>query len=160
MEKTLQKGFTLVELLVVMGILAILMAAVVVGIDPLDKLNAAGDAKAQQDIGTIARGMEAYAAGHAGSYPCNGSTLLTADFTMSGELKAIPTAPSGRSYFFPGCSATEGRIWAEVKSKKFTSDTKAPGYPCGGVVCTGSVYWAWCSSTGAAGAKTVTNACP
>lgn len=161
MKKTLQKGFTLVELLVVMGILAILMAAVVVGIDPLDKLNAAGDAKGQQDVGTIARAMEAYAAGHGGTYPCTTGTLdQNALVTLSGELKTIPTAPSGRSYIYGLCNSGVGSVAVEVKSKKFLKDSNNTQFyipSCAGT-CTG--YWVWCSSSGKASAQSHTASCP
>lgn len=152
----MKKGFTLIELLVVMAIMAILMAAVVVGVDPLDKIESAKDAKVMQDVSTISGAMEAYAAGHAGAYPCTAGVFNSADVIASGELKAIPTAPSGRTYVYtPLCTATNGSIAVQVTSKKFVSDTKSPFY----IPNTGTVYWVWCASSGKAGSM-ASIACP
>jgi len=147
------KGFTLIELLIVMGVLAVLMGVIVVGIDPLDKIESARDSKAQQDANTIATAMEAYAAGHEGDYPCNTGVFDSAAVVLSGELKAVPSAPSGRTYNYSLCTATNGAFASEVKSKKFTTDTNSPFY------AGDPAYWVWCASSGKAEQMTSV-ACP
>lgn len=68
-------GFTLIELLIVIAILGIIIAAVIAGIDPVDKINAANDAKVQADIGAIGTAHEAYTTQHLGAYAANISAL-------------------------------------------------------------------------------------
>lgn len=91
----LQKGFTLIELLVVIAILGVLAAGVLIAIDPVDKINAANDSKAQTDTGVKASASEAYATSHSGFYP-----LASADLLAGGELKSDPSAPTGYTYTF------------------------------------------------------------
>ena len=86
--KLFKKGFTLVELLVTIGILAVVAAGVIALIDPRDKLLQANDAKVLNDIGQIATAAQSYAAQNQGNYPVDSTALRT-------ELTSIPTAPSG-----------------------------------------------------------------
>ncbi len=125
-------GFTLIELLIVIAILGILGVAVLVGINPVDKIRSANDAKVIHDIGTIAGATESYAATHDGIYPDSITELVT-----SGELKTEPIPPSGynppsNKYNFvqvPNpCSATitceNAIIWMNLKSLKYKNNPK------------------------------------
>ena len=120
-------GFTLIELLIVISILGVLAAGILVAIDPVDKINAANDAKVQNDVSAMGRASEAYAVVHNGIYP----SFIT-DLVTSGELKRLPVAPSGymayENWQVPGgChvttppSCTGIIIRGELKSKRFTS---------------------------------------
>ena len=60
--KKLQKGFTLVELLVVIGILAILTAVVLVAVNPGRQLIQARDTQRKADVNTISSAIIAYIA--------------------------------------------------------------------------------------------------
>ena len=131
-----QKGFTLVELLVVIAVIGVLAIAVVVAIDPLDKLHAADDSKVQGDIAQLASAMENYAVTHNGAYATTQAILVTA-----GELKVALNDPSGVAYTVNGGAA--GTIFHALQSKKYTA----------------TPVWGWCSSTGRAGATTGTT-CP
>src|SRR5579864_2179375 len=95
MWKTDSSGFTLVELLVVIAVLGILAVGLIAAINPVDKLNAASDARVQSDIGVLSRAMESYAVSHGGYYPTNSSDLVTAS-----ELKSAPVPPAGYTYTF------------------------------------------------------------
>lgn len=128
MKKQLSKGFTLIELLVVIAVVGILAAAVMVGIDPVDKMNAANDSKVQNDISAIATAVITHSTGNNGAYSAN-----TADLATSGDLKVVPVAPTGYSAYVytatpasPQCTTaakdcTAVTITGQLKSKKYTA---------------------------------------
>lgn len=123
----IQKGFTLVELLIVIAILGILGAGVLVAIDPVDKINSANDAKVQNGVGSIASASEAYAAAHNGSYQATAAELVT-----YGELKVLPAEPGGTAYIYAATTSTGTActtplencaiftVTGTIKSKKYT----------------------------------------
>lgn len=141
MKKIINKGFTLIELLVVIAILGIIMAAVVAGIDPIDKIRAANDAKVQADIGAIGTAMEAYATMN-GSYAINQPALIA-----NGDLKVTLTPPTGYVGYTLNCGVAPCAnqiIGASLKSKRYSA----------------TPFWVWCSSNGKAGASTGIAVCP
>ncbi|MFA5126605.1 MAG: prepilin-type N-terminal cleavage/methylation domain-containing protein [Patescibacteria group bacterium] len=73
------KGFTLIELIIVVAIIALLAAATFVAINPAKRVGDANDAKRWQDITSIADAFMAYAVDHSGSYvtTTDGSTALS-----------------------------------------------------------------------------------
>lgn len=123
------RGFTLIELLIVIAILGILGVAVLVGINPVDKVRAANDAKVINDIGALASALESYAATHDGIYPDSITELVT-----SGELKTEPIPPKGyntpsNKYNFvqiDPCTdnCTGAIVWMNLKSLKYKSNPK------------------------------------
>lgn len=146
------KGFTLIELLVVIAVLGILAAGVLVGIDPVDRINSASDSRVQNDVGTIGRASEAYAAAKSGLYP-----FAMANLVSNGDMKLTPTAPSGYTAYAQqvpaACTAeadvdcTSYIVTGQLKSKKFTSAS--------------TPVWRYESSTGKSCARAdTTTACP
>ena len=136
------KGFTLIELLIVMAVIAVLAGITIVGLDPVDRVNAANDAKVQKDVTALASAMETYAATNAGTYATSQAQLTT-----NGDIKIILTAPSGYStYTFSGGAGAAATAYGTLKSKKYTNP--------------GTTYWVWCSGSGRAGAKTSSSTCP
>lgn len=69
-----QKGFTLVEVLLVIGILSILASIVIIAINPAKQLADARDAQRLSDIYTIMNALHQYAADNEGMFPENAST--------------------------------------------------------------------------------------
>lgn len=94
----IKKGFTLIELMVVMGIMAVLAAGVVALLNPVDKINSANDATVQSGVGEAATAAQAFAARNGGKFPSS-MTILT-DY---GELS---TAPAGVTITGTTCSGT------------------------------------------------------
>lgn len=90
LRASVSRGFTLVELLVVVAILGVLGAAIVIAIDPVDKIRGANDATVINHVGSIATAAESYAATHDGYYPDSLQDLVT-----SGDLKSMPKPPGG-----------------------------------------------------------------
>lgn len=122
---SLSKGFTLIELLIVIAILGVLAAGILVAIDPIDKINAANDAKVQNDVSGAGRATEAYATTHSGFYPAALGDLVT-----SGDLKRVPVAPGGYGAYAivnvpaactAGTTCTGINVTSQLKSKRFTA---------------------------------------
>lgn len=70
MKKDLkQKGFTLIEILVVIGILAILLAIVLIAINPQQQFQQANDTQRSSDVNAILNAISAYSADNSGALP-------------------------------------------------------------------------------------------
>ena len=115
-----QKGFTLVELIIVIAILGILAAAVLAAIDPIDKINAGNDTKAQGDIRSIYDAGLRY-------YSINSTLPTQAQITGAGELRSWPTAPNTYAAYVYNVAATDVSVCTVVKSK--AQRGKASGNP-------------------------------
>ena len=87
--KTAIKGFTLVELIIVIAIVAILAAAIFVAIDPARRLHEARNSRRTSDIATILDGIKNYQADNFGTHYSTISTL------NSGAYYQIGNAVSG-----------------------------------------------------------------
>lgn len=134
------KGFTLIELLIVIAVLGVLAAGLLIAVDPVDRINAANDSRAQKDVASIANAAEAYAATHNGSYP------TTAEYSANilvtnGDLKNIPIAPNGYTYTYTG-TASSFTMQGTLKSKKYTgygtflySSSTGKACPWNGTAC-------------------------
>jgi prepilin-type N-terminal cleavage/methylation domain-containing protein len=66
--KIQKKGFTLVELIIVIAIIAILAGAIFVAIDPARRLHEARNARRLSDIVTILQAAKRYQADHGGAH--------------------------------------------------------------------------------------------
>lgn len=72
------KGFTLVELLVVIGILSVLLAIVLIAINPARQFSQANDTQRRSDVNAILNAIHQYAADKKGVLPAEiGETALT-----------------------------------------------------------------------------------
>ena len=85
---TASKGFTLVELLVVIGIIAILFAVVLVAINPAKRFAEANNARRLSDVNSILNGVLNYTVDQKGAVPL-GLTVTT----TSGSENYIAVAP-------------------------------------------------------------------
>src|SRR3990172_150280 len=99
------RGFTLIELLVTIGVLAVVAAGVLAAIDPVDKLRAGTDGRAQSDIGQVATGLNTYAAVNT-YFPsgavCGADNICTTwaelGTALQTELGPMPAAPTNYTY--------------------------------------------------------------
>jgi len=135
-----KQGFTLIEILLVIVVIAALAVAIGIFIDPLDKINSANDSKVQSDISQIARAMEAYAVAN-GNYPTGAGPLVA-----SGELKLILLAPAGYDAYSYAPGGLSQSVCGQQKSKKYTAY--------------GILAFAWCSISGKIGTVINCGDCP
>lgn len=74
LERT-KAGFTLIEVLVVIGILAILATLVLVAVNPSKQFKSARDTKRTADVATILSALSQNVADHNGLLYCNGAPM-------------------------------------------------------------------------------------
>lgn len=93
MNRMNRKGFTLVELLVVIAVLGTLAVVVLLALNPLQQLARTRDAGRLSTITQVGHALEAYAVNHDSTFPAQSATYL-ADLVTSSELQNIPTPPA------------------------------------------------------------------
>jgi len=107
-RRRLGKGFTLIEIMVVVAILAILGATVIPMI--MDRPEQARQVKAKQDIGTIEQSLEMYRLDNF-TYPSTDQGLEAlverpngdpeaSNWKSGGYIKKLPKDPWGRPYVY------------------------------------------------------------
>jgi len=72
-----QKGFTLIEILIVIGIIAILAAVVIVAINPARQFAQARNAQRSSNVNTILNAINQYMVENNGTLPANITTTAT-----------------------------------------------------------------------------------
>lgn len=85
-NKNARKGFTLIEILVVVAIIAILASVVLIGLGPAQK--AGRDARRISDLRQIQNGVELYFS-HCGSYPFGSGGSVPAGCGPAGNYDAM-----------------------------------------------------------------------
>lgn len=150
-NRPLSRGFTLVELLVVIVVIAVLAAITVVAYRGIQ--GRARDAERVQDVNAIVKALEVYKAQN-GSYPeeqASGweesdaypKTFINALVTR-GVVNQVPVDPKNVSpsvyayYLYAGgsygCDATRGNYYVLVVRRGETGTTSldSPGFKCSG----------------------------
>ena len=94
-----EKGFTLVELLVVLAIIGLLTTVVVINVLPMQ--SRAQVQKAKADIALLEQGLELFRL-EIGRYPPGeeGLVALTVPTATGAKLKKLPNDPWGRAYLY------------------------------------------------------------
>lgn len=137
----MKRGFTLVELLVVIAVIAVLAAITIVAVNPAKKLAQARDAARKSSIQQVVTSLATYYTQNS-SYPAAAEDLVT-----NGELKNLPKGPTGADFSYvinPASCTTAGKNCAGA----VLYDTyEQPTTAC----ATGTAYWGWTSGSGATG---------
>jgi type II secretory pathway pseudopilin PulG len=142
-------GFTLVELMIVTGVLATLISTVIVVINPVAQIEKTQDAHRKSDLNQIQKGLDLYYQDN-GRYPANtpaheiNGAVWGSNWTP--YLGKVPQDPvAGRTYVYV-VSANGQSYWLYTNLAKGTSDPQAcasgadcPNVPsanlCGGKAC-------------------------
>lgn len=107
LPKRLQKGFTLIEILVVVGIIALLATVVFVALDPVTRFADARNSRRWNDVNSVLTATHQYIVDNDGALPAGltsgmsstelGSCGTCADLAspLGPYLKSLPTDPDG-----------------------------------------------------------------
>lgn len=167
----MNKGFTLIELIIVIGVLGVLAAALLVAIDPIEQLKRGRDAGRLSSVTQLGRAIQTYVAGQGSNvYPGSAQGFSATSWqtvlgpTGSGDIKnVIPATPNptidcaaGTSGFFSiepvhgfcywqsvTSYPNDFVVWIQAESK--TAKSKITGG------CASTVWAAYVGSLGRAG---------
>jgi len=121
-----KKGFTLVELLVVIAVIGVLATVILVAINPLEQLARTRDAGRKQTLGQIGNAIQSYYTAHNATYPAaaNANNFLTT-LTNAGEFRIAPQNPA-YTYNWGGgpiSACADGGAAAPDRQNNFCYDT-------------------------------------
>jgi prepilin-type N-terminal cleavage/methylation domain-containing protein len=123
----LQKGFTLIEVLVVIGILAVLLLITLVAINPARQFSQANNTQRGSDVNSILNAINQYAADNKGTLPAGITTSVQpisntgadlCDLLVTDYLAALPRDPltPGGSIAESACAAAYTTGYTVVRS--------------------------------------------
>jgi prepilin-type N-terminal cleavage/methylation domain-containing protein len=148
------KGFTLVELLIVLAVLGVLAAVVLIAINPLEQMARGRDAGRKSAIAQLGRAVQSYDISTL-SYPTAAQwTAVTNVLASSGDLKVFPTNPNGvtactnnpkSGYCYSlNAGGTNYIVYSHLESKSESAKTG-----CGGLAA--NTWYFYSSADGKAG---------
>ena len=155
-------GFTLIELIIVIGIIGILAGMIMLVLDPAKQLQKARDGQRKADLGQIQSALEFYRS-DIGRYPTtsgttyqlNSTTACMTSQSFTGTvgsntityLKKIPCDSKGTSYYNGGnyyYYSSDGKTYSLAACLENGSDTQgvssAPS-PAGSGSCSSNLYF-------------------
>lgn len=128
------RGFSLIELLVAISIIAILTAVGVVSYTSINKRSR--DVKRKSDLEQLRSALELFRADN-GYYPggCGGgwsdASCLSSDLATSSYMSGIPTDPKGMAYRFQATNLSGANYYGYCLATTVETDIPAAGsLPC------------------------------
>ena len=153
MIKNTKKGFTLIEILIVVAIIAILASVVLIGLGPTQQKGR--DARRLSDLRELQTGIELYYS-HCGVYPNPGPTVagcaaastgpivsggLAAALTGGGYATNVPDDPTtSKHYTYTVNAAATSYTLSATLEDAGNPALVGQATPQNGVTCTGSTY--------------------
>jgi type II secretion system protein G len=134
-ERKIQRGFTLIELIVVMAILGLLAT---IGLVSFKSSQMKGrDAQRKSDLSQIQKAMEMYYNDYVGYPPAiTGGQQLTDNKTL--YMKEVPKDPNGSNYCY---ETNTNKIWYRLYAKLENSQDPGIAKTCSSSCsCGGSAY--------------------
>jgi prepilin-type N-terminal cleavage/methylation domain-containing protein len=137
-----QKGFTLIELIIVIAIIALLAAATFVAVNPAKRIGDANNAQRWADVSAIADAYVTYLADNSGTAP------TTTPSPTSGVTYAVATTTGGTT--LSACEADTGNpttttlfvdLSALVTGGYIGAIPKEPDYASGDIYQTGYYFY-------------------
>ncbi|MCM8787801.1 MAG: prepilin-type N-terminal cleavage/methylation domain-containing protein [Candidatus Omnitrophica bacterium] len=109
-----KKSFTLIELMIVIGILGLVLAAALTGYKK--QIEKGQDAKRKRDLSQLRTALEDYH-NDRNRYPSQGQMVCGA--SLSPWIKKIPCEPSGASYFYEtDANGSYFRIYTQLANEE------------------------------------------
>jgi len=136
----MKKGFTLLELLIVIGILAILSTTMVLVINPAELMKRARDSSRLSDLATLQSAIGYYLTNTTGTPSIGMSTTSYSHFSTT-------TACAGKDATAGTASTTvDGTGWIPINFASLTSGSPIPSIPIDPSNTTGYHYWYLCDT--------------
>lgn len=135
-----EDGFTLVELLVVIGVVGVLTGALVAVLNPVQFFKQGRDGRRLSDLTTIQSALEQYFSQN-DSYPATGGVPFGSVWTSGGitYLKTVPNDPDSTAtyeYCASGTPPSSYEVCATMEAAPLPSDCKPAAYaPCSKNCC-------------------------
>lgn len=101
MRKSTEKGFTLIEILVVIAILGILAVVTIVALNPVKRFQDARNSTRKEDVNAVLQAVSVYTIDNEGVFP-----LMTGDVAMN-SLTIDATAGTATCGAVGACNATD-----------------------------------------------------
>lgn len=122
--KTKERGFTIVELLIVIVVIAILAAITIVAFSGIQQRSR--DSARQADVSNLVKALVAYtsegnnwpATGAAAATALNGYTTANVDSTVTAKLGTTPTSGAPNTYGYTSCPT--GATGSAITGAKLT----------------------------------------
>ena len=158
----MKKGFTLIEMLVVIAIIAIVSGVVIVGINPSKRIADAQDSRARQDVRSVASAIEACLS-WADPSPTAGNASTNfvqgcGDATVGVTNRLVTTPAAG---CVPAAGTTCGGPFARAIPTSVTiSVDSTNAFACANEQGASGSYWKYSTKTGSVSGPNTAAACP